>query len=155
MNDREFRAAIADARHWLKERQSVLQAGYPLAQSRCEGFDQTAGTITFAVEGGEDLVFGYVQIGSWSKAKHTFMWGWGNQTVDEARRADAERLRELAVATGCELFDRPVFVADPEMAQEMLALAARHLDVLGLYRVEQGELWIFLGLLNARTVPAE
>ncbi|MCA9395273.1 MAG: hypothetical protein KC900_13820 [Candidatus Omnitrophica bacterium] len=147
MNDQQFRAYIDESYAWFEQRQAALQAAYPLAQSRFGGFDQASGTLQLITSGQEELLFRYIQIASWSKAKQTFMWGWGNQTVDKERRNDSARLKELAAKTGLDLFEKPVFVADPEMAREMITLAARHLDVLGIYRVEQGELRIFLGLV--------
>ncbi len=150
MNNEEFRDYIETAYSWLEQRQDELQKEYPLGQYESYWYDQEDGTLQFRTGDEVALSFSYILIGSWSKPKETFMWGWGNQTVDEARREESAQIKELAAVTACDLFDKPVFRADQEMAWEMVALAARHLEAKGLYRVPHEELHIFFALMEVR-----
>lgn len=148
MNNQQFREHIDIVMSWLEERQRCFQEEHPLEGAQFLGFDQHQGTLLFKRDE-EELVFSYVLIGSWSQAKQTFMWGWGNQTVEEERRKDSARLQDLEEMTDLDLFSKPVFVADPDMLREMVAIAAHHLEVKGIYRMNQKDLHVFFGITSS------
>ena len=149
MNDQEFRAYIDEASAWLQQRQQALQAEYQIANYQPDGYDQALGTLRFKNAEGNILAFEYIPIGSWAKPNETFMWGWGNQTVEPERRAESERIKALAEKTGYDIFHKPVFKCDEEMAWDMVALSAHELNAIGVYRVPHEELRIFFALMNS------
>lgn len=84
------------------------------------------------------------KIGSYSLRTRTWLWSWANESLTDAAREKASKLKRLAERTGMRVFSDPHIPCDEYLAWELTAAAVDELGALGCYREPAGHLWIFV-----------
>jgi hypothetical protein len=151
VTDEEFDAFLEQTREELQLKQDALMAKYRLGTFANYWFDQPSGTLEFRDGNGKPHVGAtVVPIGSHAPAAGTWMWAWANESIIPDLRTRAEALRQLAGATGIELFDRPMISVSQEMPWELTAIAVHQLRALGAYRApgERSDLYMAITGVN-------
>lgn len=151
MTDEEFDAFLEQTREELQRKQDALMAKYRLGTFPSYWFNQPSGTLEFRDgKGTAHIGATVVPIGSHAPAASTWMWAWANESIVPDLRIRAEALRELAGATGMELFDRPVINVTEEMPWELTAVAVHQLRAAGAYRApgDRSDLYMAITAVN-------
>lgn len=93
-----------------------------------------------------------IEIGMFNTNASGWLWAWANPGVSPAARARSERLKELAEVTGYEVFEtgRGMRLPDLAMAWRLTAMAVRHLDAMGAYRLPSAD-GVFMGFVAVMT----
>ena len=136
MTEREFERFVQSAMTELSQKQDLLSAQYRLGHYARWELDQETETLQFFDAAGRKALRAEVtHIGSYASNSGTWKWAWSNDGVLPHVRAKAEPLRQLAAVTGLHVFaEHATMSVDENMAWELAAISARHLDALGVYR---------------------
>jgi hypothetical protein len=136
MTDHEFDRFVRAAMTELSQKQDFLTAQYGLGHFARWHLDQETETLAFFDAAGRKALRAEVtHIGSYATNSGTWKWAWSNEGVLPHVRRRAEPLKELAAVTGLHMFAEQAAVAvDENIAWELAAVSARHLDALGVYR---------------------
>jgi len=136
MTEREFERFVQSAMSELSQKQDLLTAQYRLGHFARWHLDQETETLEFFEASGRKAVRAEVtHIGSYASNSGTWKWAWSNDGVLPHVRKKAEPLRQLAAVTGLHVFaEQATMSVDENMAWELAAISARHLDALGVYR---------------------
>jgi hypothetical protein len=151
MTDEEFERFVQSAMAELSRKQDRLTAEYGLGGFARWDLDEQTETLAFFDAGGRKAVRAdVIQIGSYSSNSGTWKWAWSNERALPHVRKKAEPLKQLAALTGFHMFaEQAAMSLDENMAWELAAISARHLDALGVYRAPSASrpLASFLGFL--------
>jgi len=136
MTEREFERFVQSAMAELSQKQDLLTAQYRLGHFARWELDQDTETLEFFEAGGRKALRAEVtHIGSYASNSGTWKWAWSNEGVLPHVRKKAEPLRQLAAVTGLHVFaEQATMSVDENMAWELVAISARYLDALGVYR---------------------
>ncbi len=94
-------------------------------------------------------------LGSWGTKSGTWMWGWANPALDDAHRARAAALRDLADETANDEFTskEPFEIAEPR-AWGVAAVGSRHLGARGISRESANARYWFFAVGDVRPTDA-
>jgi hypothetical protein len=83
-------------------------------------------------------------------AKDAWQWGWGDKALAAHVRAAGEPLKALAKETGLDVFSKPGWDGDEDMAWWCTALACKRLGGEGSYRMPGTDSNVYAVLKNVR-----
>ena len=147
MTDEQFDAFVEQAVAALEKKQDGLTKDYGLGKHKSFWFDQTSSLLQFKGDAGNSEVEVVVTpIGSFSTKSNTWQWAWANQSFVEPLRIKAEDLKQLGELTGFDIFQKPTFKADEQMAWELAAMSVHQLNALGCYRAPTDNAFLFLAI---------
>lgn len=145
----------SEAAATLRTKQQALEDGFQLAAWDRYDWDQDAGEIVFSNGGESRRVIADIDfVGSVSSKSETWLWAWGNPTVEPPMKARVEQVRAFGEARGLDELTRAKWPADQTDGWTMAAVAAQILDAAGVYRSPDEAGWTFLLLSNPRFVEA-
>jgi hypothetical protein len=158
MTDEEFERFVQAAMAELSRKQDRLTAEFGLGGYARWDLDQKTETLAFFDEGGRKAVRAdVINIGSYASNSGTWKWAWSNESVRPHARRKAEPLKQLAAMTGFHIFTEQAAISvDENMAWELAAISARHLDALGVYRAPSSSrpLASFLAITDIQRVAS-
>lgn len=147
MTDEEFADAIAQATEELRRKQGQLEVEFGIGTFASFWFDQDKGTLQFNDDRERVSVEAKIlSVGSFSLNSQTWMWAWENDSLTPVLRQKAEVLKSLFDQTGRKLFLQPVIDADEITGWEMTALAVKHWNARGAYRMPYRHLHVFVAI---------
>ena len=140
MTEEEFDQYREESLADLRRKQRMLSATYGLGEWKDFWYEQETSKLQFKDATGTVRVEAVVlPIGSFSSKSNTWLWSWANESLINTARARSERIKELYEITGLELFrNTGSGDFDEEMAWEITAMAVRHVNALGCYRMPFG-----------------
>lgn len=137
MNNDEFQIFVEAANAELRNKQTILANDYGLGSAGRWWFEQTTGNLQF-FDAADNLSVetDVIDIGSYSPKSNSWKWAWSNDSVLPWLRQRAEKLKELEIITGIEIFgyESSFAVEDESMAWELAAMCLKHLGAVGCYR---------------------
>jgi hypothetical protein len=157
MDDEQFQAFLDSAVEELDRKDALLRETYSLGSLGRWWFDQSTQTVQFFDKDDRLVVEAdAIAIGSFAPESGSWRWAWANESALPEMRERSEPVRELAQATGIDIFDAGhAFEIDGEdMAWELVAMSVRHLGAVGAYRMpsEGRPLFTYLALMDVRHV---
>ncbi len=95
-----------------------------------------------------------VEIAYYNAQARAWLWSWAKPDVAAGARARSETLKALTEATGAPVFSaaRAVRLPDEAMAWRLAAMAAQHLQAMGVHRLAMpdGSQMAFLAIMSVR-----
>ena len=150
MTVEELSAFAANCFKEMDNRQTKLIQKYNLTSYDEFYINQTDEVLQFKKDGKVELEFFFVPIGSWSSEHGSWAWGWANESNTDELRQKSMKIRELAEITGNSLFEDEAVEADEDFARQAAAIAAYHLDAMGVYIAPFGNLKVFEALMRVK-----
>lgn len=128
----------------LKLLQSNFQNKYDVDWYDKWFYSQSTGLLTFST-GDLELNFKYISIGSFSENSKTWKWSWDNETTLENVKGPVRAIKEFGEKSDFSKLTTGCFVSDESEAWAFVAIAAKLLNGIGVYRpVADKQLKLFL-----------
>jgi hypothetical protein len=147
MTEAQFEEFIAHCVADAQRKNDALDAEHGLHSFARWDDDGDRQMLVFSNPGELDVLEAKVtSIGSYSLQTQTWLWAWANDSLTEAAREQASKLKRLFERTGMRVFNDPHMNCDEFLAWELAAAAVDELGSLGCYREPVGHLWIFVSV---------
>ncbi len=114
-------------------------------------YDHSIGVFHFKSDGGNDLYFKYVDVGSFSTTTNTWNWSWDNKTTPRHVSAALEKVKAFGVANNFNNLTTGLFEGDEYTGWEMTAISLKLLNAIGAYRIPSEQLFIYFIFTNELT----
>ena len=101
--------------------------------------DQDRGELVFSLHGARIAACPVQIIGTFNKIDSTWLWAWGNESVEPAQRQDAERVKRFGAIQNIPELLAPKLNTDEEKCWEFAAIACYLQDAYGAYRGPDGD----------------
>jgi hypothetical protein len=144
MTDDELAALFDTALEALREKQSALEGDTPFSSYGRFVVDLQEGVLTFFDKEAPKVEARILPVGTHAPAQRSFKWSWANQGLPVAVREMASRLKQLQGLTGLDIFSQEVVACDESRVLELVAMAAQHLSALGVYRMANGPIRVYV-----------
>jgi hypothetical protein len=107
-------------------------------------YDHGIGAFHFKSDDGRNLYLKYVDVGSFSTEKNTWMWSWKNKSTPKHVSKGLEKVRSLGEKNNFNaLSDGLLENGDEYTGWELTAITAKILNAIGAYRVPQEHLFVY------------
>jgi hypothetical protein len=159
MNESQFEQFLSHAAAAMQAKNDLLWQQRGIGDFARWDHDGRREQLTFSNPGDADtLLADTTSIGSYSLKTKTWLWAWANQSLTDAERAKAVKLKTLFDTTGMRVFADPHVDCDEYLAWELAAASVEHLQGIGCYRGPVGHLWVFWSIdaiATGRRAPKE
>jgi hypothetical protein len=147
MNEAQFEEFIARCVSDAQRKNGARDAEYGIHSFARWDDDGDRELLVFSNPGEPEVLEARrTNVGSYSLQSQTWLWAWANESLTEAAREKASKLKRLAARTGMRVFSDPYVPCDEYLAWELAAAAVDELGSLGCYREPAGHLWIFVAI---------
>lgn len=150
MTDKELDVFLKNCHKEIKEKQQYLSDTYHIKEYTTYSFSQPDSSLTLKKKDGKSITFDVKSIGSWNKEDSSWVWAWANENLSESIREEAKPLKELEKVTGFNIFSQGGFECEMAVARDLAFVGVHQLQAQGIYRIEVGESYLFLALMNVR-----
>ena len=150
MGDEEYRAFLTRAHEELTAKQERLKSDFRLGDYDHYDVDQTTGMIVFSDHGVPKVVADIQFVGSFSPLSNTWLWAWGNDSLEPALKADVRRVRDYGREHGIRRLTDAKWAAEEVDGWEMTSISAQVLQAEGAYRSPSRNGALFMLLRNVR-----
>lgn len=106
--------------------------------------DQDTGEIVFALSGRKVARAPAQIIGTVNTLDNTWLWSWGNPSIDPSLTRDAQVMRDYGERHGVEFLTNRKFQASEERAWQLTALSVYLNNAQGGYRAPAGTALVFI-----------
>lgn len=125
---------VEKSMRYAQERQAELERDFDLSRHERWDLDQDTGALVFSNDGVPAVVAEFQFVGSLSDKSGTWLWAWGNSSIEPGLRDELEAVRAFGEGRGfARLTDRK-WKAEEVDGWEMAAVTAYLLKARGLYR---------------------
>ena len=115
-------------------------------------YDHGIGTFNFKSDDGRNLYFKYVDVGSYSTKRDTWMWSWHNKSTPKHVAKGLEKVRDYGEENNFnDLTQGLLENADEYTGWAIAAITAKLLNAIGAYRIPQEHLFIHFVFTNELT----
>ena len=115
-------------------------------------YDHGIGAFHFKSDDGRNLYFKYVDVGSFSTKKNTWVWSWDNTSTPKHVAKELEKVKEYGEQNKFdELAHGLLEDGDEYTGWALTAIAAKLLNAIGAYRIPQEHLFIYFVFTNELT----
>jgi hypothetical protein len=115
-------------------------------------YDHGTGAFNFKSDDGRNLYFKYVDIGSYSTTRNTWMWSWNNRTTPKHVVKGIEKVRTFGEENNFnDLAHGLLENGDDYTGWALTAITAKLLNAIGAYRIPQEHLYIYFVFTNELT----
>lgn len=127
----------------LKVAQDAFNTKYQIDDYDSWYYDQASGVFTFS-NNQEERFFSFQCIGSFAPKAGTWLWSWSNSNTYPNVKIESQRIKEYGISKGIEKLTSNSWKAEEVDGWEMLALAYKLLNPLGVYRIPTDGIYMFL-----------
>jgi len=120
---------------YLKKQQAYCQEKYKIGQYERWNYDQLTGKLIFSDKGIQKVIIDYEEVGSVSLKSNTWLWAWGNSSIEENVKKDMATVRAYGVKRGFKSLLNAKWPADIVDGWDMAAISAYLLKAKGVYRI--------------------
>ncbi|MEJ1241180.1 DUF6882 domain-containing protein [Chryseolinea sp. T2] len=115
-------------------------------------YDHGIGAFHFKSDDGRNLYFKYVEVGSFSTERNTWMWSWENDSVPKHVIRGIEKVKAFGQQRGFNtLLEGVVADGDDYTGWALTAITAKLLSAIGAYRAPHEHLLIYFVFTNELT----
>lgn len=148
--DEGWDALVEASMRYAQERQDELERDFDLSRHERWNLDQDSGTLVFSNGGVPALVAEFQFVGTLSTKSGTWLWAWGNGSIEPRLRGRLEAVRAYGENRGFERLTERKWAAEEVDAWEMAAVTAYLLKARGLYRPPYESGYSFLVITDIR-----
>ncbi len=141
-----FESLSKKSYEYLTKQQEICQNEYKMGSFQNWYYDQATGKLTFSDSGVVKLSIEYEEIGSYSLETNTWLWSWGNSSIEENVKQQIETVRQYGKKRNFKKLTEAKWTANEYDAWEVTAIASYILKSKGVYRVplNDGKLLSFM-----------
>jgi hypothetical protein len=150
-----WKALIRDAMNELEDKQAALSEEFEISRHKRYDWSQETGELVFSNDGVPAVIASFEFIGTLSSKSGTWLWSWANFSFQEAMRTAALKLHEVGEEHDFRKLTTPKWNASEHDAWEMAALAAKLLDLPGVYKSPSENGASFLMIKDIRKASRE
>ena len=132
--DARFQKFADEALEEAQAKQAKLIKEYRIDSYERYDWDQDSATLVFSDAGVAKVIATFQFVGSHSKRSGTWLWAWGNRSIDEKLSAGARKVRAYGEQHKISRLTQAKWAAQEVDAWEMAAVQAKLTGALGLYR---------------------
>lgn len=115
-------------------------------------YDHGVGAFHFKSEDGRNLYFKYIDVGSYSKKRNTWMWSWNNKSTPRHVTRGLEKVKAYGEENNFNDLSQGLLENGDECkGWALTAVTAKLLNAIGAYRIPQEHLFIHFIFTNALT----
>ncbi|WP_051691807.1 DUF6882 domain-containing protein [Pedobacter borealis] len=132
---------------YLKKQQAYCQDKYKIGKYERWDYDQLTGKLIFSDKGVQKVIIDYEEVGSVSLKSNTWLWAWGNSSIEENVKKEITTIRTYGIKRGFESLLKAKWSADIVDGWDMAAISAYILKAKGVYRVPSHDNKLFSFML--------
>ena len=132
---------------YLKKQQAYCQDKYKIGKYERWDYDQLTGKLIFSDKGVQKVIIDYEEVGSVSLKSNTWLWAWGNSSIEENVKKEITTIRTYGIKRGFESLFKAKWSADIVDGWDMAAISAYILKAKGVYRVPSHDNKLFSFML--------
>ena len=148
----EWSSTVADACHFLSERQDALMRDYKLAEHQRFEWDQSTGELTFSNNGVPAVKAKIQFVGSVSTLSNTWLWSWANPSVSPDVKDQMQWVKGYGEEHNFIALTRDQWDGDEIDGWEMTCVAALVLKAEGAYRTESSSGYTYMLITDIQWV---
>jgi hypothetical protein len=115
-------------------------------------YDHGKGAFHFKSDDGRNLYFNYIDVGSYSTKRNTWMWSWNNKSTPKHVAKGLEKVKAYGEINNFDQLTKGLLNdGDEYTGWALTAIAAKLLNAFGAYRVPQEHLHIYFIFTNELT----
>jgi hypothetical protein len=115
-------------------------------------YDHGIGAFHFKSDDGRNLYFKYVDVGSYSTKKNTWMWSWINKSTPKHVAKGLEKVKAYGEVNNYNDLSQGLLEnGDEYTGWALTAITAKLLNAIGAYRIPQEHLFIYFVFTNELT----
>jgi hypothetical protein len=127
-------ALTEEATQYLTARQETMQRDFKIGKYSHYDWSQDTGEIVFSDAGVPKVIARFQVVGDWSKTSKTWLWAWGNKSLDPKLAVGAAKARDYGKAHGLRKLTEAKWPAEQDDGWCMTAITAKLLGAKGAYR---------------------
>lgn len=115
-------------------------------------YDHDIGAFHFRSDDGRNLYFKYVDVGSYSTKRNTWMWSWNNKSTPKQVTKGLEKVKAYGEENNYNYLSQGLLEeGDEYTGWALTAITAKLLNAIGAYRIPQEHLFIYFVFTNELT----
>jgi hypothetical protein len=115
-------------------------------------YDHGIGAFHFKADDGRNLYFRYVDVGSYSTKKDTWMWSWDNNSTPKHVTKGLQKVKQYGEENGYNYLSQGLLEnGDEYTGWALTAITAKLLNAIGAYRIPHEHLFIYFVFTNELT----
>ena len=130
-----FDSLSKKAYQYLFRQQDSCEAIYKIGGYEHWDYNQQTGKLIFSDSGVKKLIIDYEDVGSVSVKSNTWLWAWGNTSIEERVKSKIGMVRDFGKKRGFNKLINSEWTADEYDGWEMTAIASYLMKAKGAYRV--------------------
>ena len=103
-------------------------------------YNQESELLRLYDEGGDEMYFKYIPVGSYSLKSNTWMWSWNNEGSIENNKTATLKVKELGVKNDFRYLTKGLFKCDKENCWDFTAISKSLLGGLGVYCMSSNDI---------------
>lgn len=119
---------------YLKKQQTYCQEKYKIGKYERWDYDQSTGKLIFSSNGVQKVIIDYEEVGSVSLTSNTWLWAWGNSSIEENVKTEISLVRSYGIKRGFKNLFNAEWSANIVDGWDMAAISAYILKAKGVYR---------------------
>ncbi|MGN8058647.1 DUF6882 domain-containing protein [Pedobacter sp. 22163] len=132
---------------YLKNQQAHCMEKYKIGKYERWDYDQRTGKLIFSDQGVRKVIIDYEEVGSVSLKSNTWLWAWGNSSIEENVKKEITTIRTYGIKRGFESLLKAKWSADIVDGWDMAAISAYILKAKGVYRTPSHDNKLFSFML--------
>lgn len=148
---KDFKQFVQESMEKLRRDQDSFKAEFNIDSYDSWYYDQPSGVFELSKKD-ETIFFEFQSIGTFSRKSKTWLWAWANKNTYPNVRTDSEKIREFGLKNKYDKLTKSTWDAEEEDGWEMLAIASRLLNPLGVYRIDSEDIPMFIILTKQLTL---
>ena len=153
MSEQEFQDYCRQSYWQVRAQNDQLEKDFRFGSFPRFDWDQWRGELVFSEAGTPKVVAKIQVVGTFSPKAASWFWSWANSGMLEAVRRAVLKTRQFGEERGIPRLLQPKWAPVKESdAWEMSAITAKLTDAQGTFRCPSPDGWIFMTLLDIRTV---
>lgn len=149
---KHWQRLVSEAVRELETKQDQLQKRFDLSRHESWHWDQETGEIVFSNAGVPAVAASFQFVGSISTKSDTWLWSWGNSSLEPSTVQALLTLRSFGEAQRFASLTVPKWPAAEEDGWELTAVAAKVLSAEGAYRAPSETGLVFMLLMDVRRI---
>jgi hypothetical protein len=145
-----FENLIHEGHEYLTRCQQSLEEEYRINRWPSYDWSQNTGQLIFSEDNVRKVIASIEFVGSISTKTDTWLWAWGNDSLDQERTRLIRRVRTYGETHGIQPLVTASWHAHEADGWEMTSIAAYLLDAKGAYRTPQDNGFTFMILTNVQ-----
>lgn len=151
-SESEWQILIEKSYEQLRAQQDILEEVFDLSKHERWDFDQDTGELIFSNNGKATVVAKFQFVGSFSTESETWLWSWGNSSIEEELYEELRVVYEYGESKGFDKLTEEKWPAEEVDGWEMAAVTNHLIGGKGVYRPPFGKGYSFMVITSIKRV---